>query len=659
MSNFTFLSEEQIFERDRLSVIEKRGTKAAITDFAILLGGYVTDNYHVEGKSGLEDRTGWYWTRSDDGDNDACAAAYDGGRYNNDVTLRAVASRPASPFSSIAQIPTNFVPGSRARDGIMEVEYGYYPQKAVPKTMQMRLETAYQRGNIQKTQNSYTVDTVRCDDYNIRFSPQKYEEYELSGKRYVRIIANSCFDGNAFTLSNGEQYKGNDVVWIEVEPIKWLVDEKAKLMITEKLVFAGVQFNKERNYKTQNFGKTDIKKFMDTCFAKEIVQNRGLEQTRGAQQESLESDELQGVGTTRKKNPYDFKFNEVSEEEIIKGAVQSNVAVFLHGRSSEGKSARVKQIDPDCEIIYLRNATPESLNGKSVYNSVTGEMIDVKPTWLQKLEAKCEKEPEKIHVLFFDEITNALHSIQGMAFNIVLDGEVNGKWKLPENARIVAAGNDISDSLVANTLAEPLFNRFAHVYIETTTASWLKWAASPRETYQRLDYEKEEEPEMRIHPSIYAYIAYKSVNGEDVLRTEYNGEKPNADPRKWEMASKILYATKQPEMLRALIGEDLTRDFVAFCQQQVITVDDVINRRYTRQDLEMNLAERFATAVGLSSVDEKNLETVRNFVARLGGEIRGTFDNLWIHGDENRAERIAELQIKDLSYVSRNTGMDR
>ena len=104
--------------------------------------------------------------------------------------------------------------GSRARDGIMEVEYGYYPQKAVPKTMQMRLETAYQRGNIQKTQNSYTVDTVRCDDYNIRFSPQKYEEYELSGKRYVRIIANSCFDGNAFTLSNGEQYKDNDVVWI-------------------------------------------------------------------------------------------------------------------------------------------------------------------------------------------------------------------------------------------------------------------------------------------------------------------------------------------------------------------------------------------------------------------------------------------------------------
>ena len=82
----------------------------------------------------------------------------------------------------------------------------------------------------------------------------------------------------------------------------------------------------------------------------------------------------------KKVNPYGLSFKQISEEAIIKGAVESGIAVFLHGKSSEGKSARVKQIDPDCVIIYLRNATPESLNGKSVYNSKTGEMIDIKPT---------------------------------------------------------------------------------------------------------------------------------------------------------------------------------------------------------------------------------------------------------------------------------------
>lgn len=201
------------------------------------------------------------------------------------------------------------------------------------------------------------------------------------------------------------------------------------------------------------------------------------------------------------------------------------------------------------------------------------KLDDIKPTWLEKLEEKCEKEKDKIHIVFLDELTNALPSIQGMAFNLVLDRELNGKWKLPENARIVAAGNDYSDSLAANEWAEPLFNRFAHVYIQTTVESWLKWATTPKKSYQRLNYENNES-ETTIHPSI---IAYKYSQGEDVLRTPYNGKTPNADPRKWEMASKILYNTKQPEMLRALVGEEITADFTEFCKQQVISVEDVLN----------------------------------------------------------------------------------
>ena len=92
---------------------------------------------------------------------------------------------------------------------------------------------------------------------------------------------------------------------------------------------------------------------MDDYFAKEIIAKRNETKTQ------------------RKQNPYSFDMEEMSEEDIIRGAIESNIAVFLHGRSSDGKSARVKQIDPNCEIIYLRNATPDSLNGKSVYNPST------------------------------------------------------------------------------------------------------------------------------------------------------------------------------------------------------------------------------------------------------------------------------------------------
>ena len=349
----------------------------------------------------------------------------------------------------------------------------------------------------------------------------------------------------------------------------------------------------------------------------------------------------------RKQNPYDFSFEQVEEEDIIEGTVRSGVPVFLHGKSSDGKSARVKQLDPDCVIIYMRNATPDSLNGKSVYNASNGEMIDVPPTWFIKIKEKCEKEPNKIHILFFDELTNALPSIQGMAFNIILDGEVNGKWKLPANARIVAAGNDLNDSLAANQMAEPLFNRFAHVYIETTVDSWLRWASTPMEKYERLDYKEDVLP-AKIHPAVYAYIAYRSFTGYDVLRTKYNGEKPNADPRKWEMASKILYRTKKPDMLRALIGKELTEDFKEFAKQQVISVDDVINGRYSNSELYvMDVSKKFAIAVGLSSVDDEHFEIVREFMKKVGAEPRAAFESMWARGNNKRLERLAEIQMKE------------
>ena len=70
MSNFTFLTEEQYFGSNKLEILEKRGTKVAITDFSILLGVYVSD-YHIDNDNSLEGRTGYYWTKSDDGDNDA------------------------------------------------------------------------------------------------------------------------------------------------------------------------------------------------------------------------------------------------------------------------------------------------------------------------------------------------------------------------------------------------------------------------------------------------------------------------------------------------------------------------------------------------------------------------------------------------------------
>ncbi len=648
MSNFTFLTKGQIIGQNQLNFFEKYGTRCVATDFAILLGC----SSSLYERNNKKYKVGTWWTKSNFNDFSAFAINECGKVQDQYVDIISIGGRPALSYSSI-KFSSKIV---RNKYNIKEVEYGEYPQTVVNEDYSRELEWAYNNRSLRITGKDYTTNSQYFIGSNKVFSPKTNTEYEYNGSKYIRFVGNqNC---NGLVLPDDRKIQEGTAYWVRVEPIIWLVDEAKNVALAKKILFSGIQLKNQCYYKG-DFDKTNIKMFMDNYFSKEIEpsktysqtssvdQNSSLEQTSTFEQNTSvkQAQDLEENNAVRKQNPYDFNFDEVSEEDIIKGAVESNVSVFLHGRSSEGKSARVKQLDPDCEIIYMSNATPDSLNGKSVYNAATGEMIDVPPTWYKKVKEKCEAEPNKIHIIFFDELTNALPSIQGMAFNIVLEGEVNGKWKLPSNARIVAAGNDIKDSLAANQMAEPMFNRFAHVYINTTVDSWLKWASTPKEKYERLDYK--EEMQATIHPAIYAYVAYKSYNFVNVLRTPYTGDKPNADPRKWEMASKVLYKTKQPEMLRALIGEDLTRDFTAFVSQQVICVEDVINHNYSSRDLEMDISQKYATAVGLSSVSDEHFEIVRDFMKQVGAEPTAVFETIWTHGDEKRLEHLLEVQMTD------------
>ena len=617
----TIPSDDQLYGQNQLDPIKNYGLNAATTDLAILTGCLPSEwtFSNIPDDDGITGRSGCYWIITDDNAH-ATAINVRSTIVYFEPSDSTVGIRPILKLPKISTFKT------RGYKKTIETKYGEYPQYAPVDTIQNIIEHEYQDRKLKRTGNTYTFNSNESNIKNSDFTIT-YEEYEYQREKYIRVKAN-FHQEEEVKLSNGSTYKNGDYVWVEVSPVIWLVDEKASMLISKKILVSGVRFLDENVKYDGDFDETDLKKYLDKYMLRDLTQIVTFTRVQNMTPEEKAQFDEEQKQAERRRNTYGLKFGQVSEEDIIRGAIESNIAVFLHGPSSEGKSARVKQIDPDCEIIYLRNASPESLNGKSVYNAETGEMIDIKPSWLKKLEAKCEKEPDKLHILFFDEITNALPSIQGIAFNIVLDKEVNGIWKLPSNARIVAAGNDMQDSLAANQIAEPLFNRFAHVYIKTTTENWLKWAS-----------------ENNIHPAIYAYIAFK--NGE-TLRSKYDGEKPNADPRKWEMASKILYTTGSPEMLRALVGEDITREFVQFCNQQVITLDDVINGNYTDRGIQkLNIAERYATTTGLSQVDDDNFEKVRVFVTGLGAEFTAIFDAMWTHGDEKRLERLAEAKLAE------------
>ena len=328
-------------------------------------------------------------------------------------------------------------------------------------------------------------------------------------------------------------------------------------------------------------------------------------------------------------NPYRFDFDTTTEEKKLEKYILSDLPVLIHGLSGCGKSARIKEMDPDCTIIYLATAKPETLTGKQI--NVNGELKDVPPPWYTKMCKKCEDEPDKIHILFLDECTNATPTIQGYAFNLVLDKELDGQWKLPKNARIVAAGNEINESLSANKIPEPLFRRFNHIYIKTTLKGWLLWASKHN-----------------IHPAIYAFVASRGEGEYQVLRTECDGVNPCVDPRKWEMASDFLKKNGKANMLSGIIGEKLTNEFIKFCQKKVITLEDVLTDNYDVNMSRMKADVALSTLVGLVSVDEKEVKKVRDFVKKyIIPEQYQNFVRMWTLGDEKRIEMLQEFDLMD------------
>ena len=104
MSNLTLLTRDQcFFESYKLDVLEKRGTKAALTDFSILSGGYFS-KFHSDIDDSLDSITGFYWTKSDDGFGNPCVVDEKGYETARSIDKATGGGRPVIPLLSISKI---------------------------------------------------------------------------------------------------------------------------------------------------------------------------------------------------------------------------------------------------------------------------------------------------------------------------------------------------------------------------------------------------------------------------------------------------------------------------------------------------------------------------------------------------------------------------
>ena len=212
--------------------------------------------------------------------------------------------------------------------------------------------------------------------------------------------------------------------------------------------------------------------------------------------------------------------SEQARRAILK-AFQVKRPLFLWGPPGIGKSEVVEDITNELGglMIDLRMAQmePTDIRGIPFYNKDNGLMDWAPPIDLPDAET-ASKYP--IVVLFLDEMNSAPPAVQAAGYQLVLNRRV-GKYRLPDNVVIVAAGNRDSDKGVTYRMPLPLANRFLHLEMRADFASWQNWAVNKG-----------------IHQDVVGYLSFAK---NDMY--EFNAKSSSrafATPRSWVFVSQLL-----------------------------------------------------------------------------------------------------------------------
>jgi len=222
--------------------------------------------------------------------------------------------------------------------------------------------------------------------------------------------------------------------------------------------------------------------------------------------------------------------------------------LFLWGPPGIGKSELVEGIANELNglMIDLRlgQMEPTDIRGIPFYNKDIGKM-----DWAPPVELPDEETASQypIVVLFLDELNSAAPSVQSAAYQLILNRRI-GKYKLPDNVVMVAAGNRESDKGVTYRMPTPLANRFIHQEMKVDFASWQEWAVNNR-----------------IHKDVVGYLSFAKQDLYDF--DAKSASRAFATPRSWTFVSQLLDDASDDDttmnLIAGTVGEGLAVKFMA------------------------------------------------------------------------------------------------
>ena len=239
----------------------------------------------------------------------------------------------------------------------------------------------------------------------------------------------------------------------------------------------------------------------------------------------------------------------IGARKSIKKCFAKKRPMFLWGPPGIGKSEVVAQITQEMGgyMIDLRlgQMDPTDIRGIPFYNKELGKMDWAPPIDLPDAELASQY---PVIVLFMDEMNSAAPAVQAAAYQLVLNRRI-GRYVMPDNVVMIAAGNRESDKGVTYRMPTPLANRFVHVEMKPDFATWLEWAVTNQ-----------------IHKDVVGYLSFAKQDLYDF--DAKSSSRAFATPRSWTFVSELLEDedlddTTATDLIAGTVGEGLAVKFQA------------------------------------------------------------------------------------------------
>lgn len=313
-----------------------------------------------------------------------------------------------------------------------------------------------------------------------------------------------------------------------------------------------------------------------------------------------------------------YTVTSIQARKALLKAFQVQRPVFLWGPPGIGKSEVVSEITQELGgfMIDLRMAQmePTDIRGIPFFNKEIGKMDWAPPVDLPDEEFASQY---PIVVLFLDEMNSAAPAVQAAGYQLILNRRV-GKYVLPKNVVIVAAGNRETDKGVTFRMPMPLANRFIHVEMRPDFPSWQQWATAKG-----------------VHPDVVGYLSFAKQDMYDFDSKSVS--RAFATPRSWTFVSELLKdedmdAETLFTLVAGAVGEGLAAKFQA-------------HRKFSSQ-----LPEAIDVLTGkVKELKVKEVSAMYSLTVSLCYELKALMDK-----KELKREKLAEMTNNFILFMMNN-----